>query len=102
MFSKIRKTRSTLGSRFFTVPKNIENRENTKIREQKQFLENNKIVFSVFSKIVLKNSFQGYKPNSLIPIFENLLLKTVFENIENTVLMFFENCYCFLNLVFHV
>ena len=60
------------------------------------------MVFSVFSKTVLKNSFEGYQPNSLIPIFENLFLRTVFENIENTVLVFLENCYYFLNLVFYV
>ena len=32
--------------------------------------------------------------------FLKLLLRTVFENIENIILMFFENCFCYLNLLF--
>ena len=38
-------------------------KHNTKSREQKQFSKNNKMVFSVFSKTVLNNSFQKQKPN---------------------------------------
>ena len=47
------------GSQFFFVLKNIENIENTQFREQKQF----SAVFFVFSKTVLKNSFQKQEPN---------------------------------------
>ena len=31
-----------------------------------------------------------------------LLLRTVFENIKNTILMFFKNCFCYLNLLFSI
>ena len=48
-------------SNFFIVPKNT---ENTKFKEQEQFLENTKMMFSMFSKIVLKNSFQRQEPNT--------------------------------------
>ena len=48
---------NTFGSLFFTIQKNI---ENTKLRKQKKFSKNtiSKIVFSLFLKIVIKNSFQ--------------------------------------------
>ena len=48
---------NTFGSLFFTIQKNI---ENTKLRKQKQFSKNtiSKIVFSLFLKTVIKNSFQ--------------------------------------------
>ena len=29
-----------------------------------------------------------------------LFFKTVFENSENTIFMLFENCFCYLNLIF--
>ena len=81
--------------------KNIEKIENTEIREQEEFSKNNKMVFSVFSKIVIKNSFQRYKPNSYgrscsgtyLPFTLGsvwfLFMKIVFvlkneENMENT------------------
>ena len=32
--------------------------------------------------------------------FLKLLLRTIFENTENTILVFSKNCYCSLNLVF--
>ena len=28
--------------------------------------------------------------------------RTVFENTKNTILVFFENCYCYLNFMFYV
>ena len=34
--------------------------------------------------------------------FFKLFLRTVFESIENIILMLSENCYCFLNLMFYV
>ena len=34
--------------------------------------------------------------------FCKLFLRTVFENIENTILVFSENCHCSLNLLFSV
>ena len=34
--------------------------------------------------------------------FLKLLLRIVFENIEKIILVFFENCSCYLNLVFSV
>ena len=34
--------------------------------------------------------------------FLKLFLIIVFENIKNVILMFFENCFCYLNLVFSV
>ena len=34
--------------------------------------------------------------------FLKLLLRIVFENIEKIILVFFENCFCYLNLVFSV
>ena len=48
------------GSQFCFVMKNT---NNTRFGEQKQFSENTKMVFSVFSKTVLKNSFQKQEPN---------------------------------------
>ena len=32
--------------------------------------------------------------------FIKLLLKTVFENIKNTIFVFSKNCSCFLDLIF--
>ena len=34
--------------------------------------------------------------------FSKLLLRLAFENTENIILIFFENCFCYLNLVFYV
>ena len=54
-----KKTRRTcLVPFFFFVMKNTENLENTKFIEEKWFSKNTKMMFSVFSKFVLKNSFQ--------------------------------------------
>lgn len=41
----------------------MENIENAKFREEEQFLENTKMVFSVFFKTFFKNSFQKQEPN---------------------------------------
>ena len=50
---------NTFGSHFF-CSENTKNTENTKFRELEKFSKNTniKIVFSMFSKTVLKNSFQ--------------------------------------------
>ena len=45
-----------------------------------------------------KNSFQK-RQGSVWFMFLKLFLKTVFENIDNTILVFFKNYSCFLNLV---
>ena len=39
---------------------------------------------------------------NLVPVFEKLLLRTVFENTKNTILIFSENCSYSSNLVFYV
>ena len=58
--SKIRRTRKTcLVFRFFFLKKkNTKNTKNTQLKEQEELSENTKIVFSVFLKTVLKNSFK--------------------------------------------
>ena len=62
------RTRKTAGENmvpffFFFVLKNTENLENTKFIEENWFSENTKIMFSIFSKIVLNNIFQKQEPN---------------------------------------
>ena len=54
------------GFQFFFI---LENTKNIKFNEQEEFSENIKKVFSVFSKTVLKNSFQKHEPN--MPIVSN-------------------------------
>ena len=58
MLSEIKRTMKTsitrLVPKFFFLGKNIENTENIKFREQYQFSDNTKMIFFVFSKIVLK------------------------------------------------
>ena len=44
----------------------MKNTENTKFREREQFSMNTKIVFSLLSKTVIKNSFKKREPNKLI------------------------------------
>ena len=38
-------------------------KQNINIKKQEQFSKNTKMMFFVFSKVVLKNSFQKLKPN---------------------------------------
>ena len=37
-----------------------------------------------------------------LPSFKKLILRIVFKNTDNTILVLFENCSYFLNLVFYV
>ena len=51
-------------------------------------------------KIILKNIFQKQVPNRpLWPVWL-LFLKMVFKDTKNIILVFFENCYFSLNLMF--
>ena len=46
------------------------------------------------------NGIMKYFWACLVPCFRKLLLRIVFENTENTILVFFENCSSYPNLVF--
>ena len=49
---------------FFFPVLNTKNTENIKFKKQEQFLENTKMIFFIFSKIVLlNNSFKKYEPS---------------------------------------
>ena len=64
----------------FFSPKNIKKTQETlNLKNKKEFSENTYLVFFVFSKTDLKNSFQKHEPNMS--------------------LVFSEKCFCYLNLV---
>ena len=50
----------------FLVLKNTESTENIKFKEQEQFSESTKMVFSEFSKTVLNNSLKKHEPNKTL------------------------------------
>ena len=57
LFSVLKNKENTFGSLFFVQKNTKKNIENANFREHEQFLENIKIMFSVFSKTILKNNF---------------------------------------------
>ena len=54
------------------VLKNIKNTLNINFNNQKLFLKNTKIIFSIFSKMVIETGIQNEEPKR--PIFFNLFL----------------------------
>ena len=63
------------------------------------FLENNNIIMA-HVEYGLKTYLKTVGLFGLCFFF--FFLRTVFKNIGNTILVFFKNYYCFLNLVFFV
>ena len=74
---------NTFDSQFFFVLKN------TKIREHEQFSKNTKMMFSVVSKTVLKNSFQKQEPNRSLVFYVFSVFSEQKKNWEPNVFSLF-------------
>ena len=57
----LKNKKNMFGFQCVFVLKNTENTRNKKFKKQEEFSKNTKIVFSVFSKTVLNNSFQKHE-----------------------------------------
>ena len=68
---------NTFGFHIFFVLKHMKDKKKiTKLKKQKQFLENTKIMFYMFLKTVFKNIFQKQEPN--IPlVFHNSQINVI-------------------------